>query len=221
MRVGGNAGRVLGFERMLFFSDAVFAIAITLLVLDLRLPPIHNDVLTLDEIVPKLVGFVVSFFVIAQYWLAHHRLFESVRDYDAPLLRANLLFLASIAFLPFPTSAVAELVGTSIAVVFYALSVAMVGLLLVMLTFVARRGPLRAEGATRGGTWAMVIRSLGAPLMFVATAVVAVHRPQLAMRLWLTLFIVLPLSGRLGTIVGRRIDARPAVVPNAGADAGT
>ena len=220
MRVGGDAGQALGFERMLFFSDAVFAIAITLLVLNLRLPAIHSGVLTFDEIVPKLVGFVVSFFVIAQYWLAHHRLFESVKAYDAPLLRANLVFLASIAFLPFPTSAVAELVGTSIAVVFYALSVALVGLLQVMLTLVARRTALLAEGATRGGTWALVIRSLGAPLMFVATAIVAVHAPQLAMRLWLLLLIVLPLGVRLGTLVGRRIDARQAGATNLGTKAG-
>ena len=207
MNIGGATGKTLGFERMLFFSDAVFAIAITLLVLDLRVPPIENGVLHLDALIPKLIGFVVSFFVISQYWLAHHRLFETVTRYDPPLLRANLLFLASIAFLPFPTSAVAELSRTGIAVMFYALSVAGVGLLLFTLILVARRPALCAQGATRGGTWAMAIRSLGAPLLFMTTAAVAAANPSLATRLWWLLLIVLPLSTRLGAAIGRRIDA--------------
>src|ERR1700723_51476 len=94
-------GRKLGFERFIFFSDAVFAIAITLLVLDLKVP--NADAFALAPLIPKLLGFGISFYVIGRYWLAHHQLFEAVEGYDGLLLGANLWFLASIAFLPFPT----------------------------------------------------------------------------------------------------------------------
>jgi len=59
-------------ERLVFFSDAIFAIAITLLVLDLKLPPDSHGIIKWDEIIPKLFAFALSFFVIGVYWLNHH-----------------------------------------------------------------------------------------------------------------------------------------------------
>ncbi len=204
---GASPGRALGYERMLFFSDAVFAIAITLLVLDLKLPPAVAGGIAIGPVIPKLFGFGISFYVISLYWLAHHRLFESITGHDRALLRTNLVFLASIAFLPFPTSVVAEYRDSTAAVIFYALSVATVGGLLVLLTLVARRPALMAPGATRGGTWRMVCRSLGAPLVFIATSVIAArYDPGLAMRCWLALVVVVPLAERIGRVFERRID---------------
>jgi hypothetical protein len=102
------ADRRLGFERFIFFSDAVFAIAITLLVLDLKPPHGRAGEFDLTTQIPNLIGFGLSFYVVGRYWLAHHALFETVRAYDRRLLVVNLVFLASIAFLPFPTSVVAQ-----------------------------------------------------------------------------------------------------------------
>ena len=161
--------RHLGFERLVFFSDAVFAIAITLLVLDLKLPPEAHGVIAVGALIPKLVGFIISFLVIGIYWLAHHRLFETIKGQDNPLRVANLIFLAAVAFLPFPTTLVAE--GPAVfPVVFYAISVAAVGLLLCVLTLVARRPRLLRAGETRGGTARFLIRSLAPPIYFLATA---------------------------------------------------
>src|SRR5215472_2918297 len=96
-----------GYQRLLFFSDAVFAIAITLLVLDLRLPP-GSQVFDLAAVRQQIIGFVVSFYVIGRFWLSHHALFEGVAGYDVRLLATNLLFLAAVVFLPFPTTEVSE-----------------------------------------------------------------------------------------------------------------
>jgi len=167
MTHGSNPGRTLGFERLLFFSDAVLAIAITLLVLEIRLPAPVNGHIAFEEAVPKLIGYAVSFYVISLYWMAHHHLFENVADYDRHLLRANLAFLASIAFLPFPNSIIAEHAGEGWAVIFYSLSLAVAGVMLLVLTLVAQRSAVMAEGSTRGFAWRLIIRSLGAPLVFV------------------------------------------------------
>jgi hypothetical protein len=142
-------GRKLGFERFIFFSDAVFAIAITLLVLDLRVP--NADAFALAPLIPKLLGFGISFYVIGRYWLAHHRLFEAVEGYDGLLLGANLWFLASIAFLPFPTSVVTEARPNAAPVTFYAASMMVVGLAMFVLVLIARRPALLRPGQTRGG----------------------------------------------------------------------
>lgn len=106
-----------GFDRLVNFSDAVVAIAITLLILPLVdtatelgsgsiLELLQNDWL-------KLVVFVISFVVIGRFWLAHHRMYESVIGYNTPLLWVNLLWLMSIVFLPFPTELIAAGEGTS------------------------------------------------------------------------------------------------------------
>jgi uncharacterized membrane protein len=200
-------GRSLGFERMMFFSDAVFAIAITLLVLDLKLPIAANGAFEIKPLTPKLIGFGVSFFVIGRYWMAHHRLFEAVRTYDGPLLTANLIFLASIAFLPFPTSVVAQVSSTAPPAVFYLLSMAVVGSLMVILTLVARRPALMAPGQSRGATADFVIRTMGPPVVFLIAAALAVSHPGLGLWLLLSLIPAGWVVGRLGQAVGRRVDA--------------
>ncbi len=197
--------RPLGFERLVFFSDAVFAIAITLLVLDLKPPAETHGAALLKVMIPKLIGFVTSFFVIGIYWLAHHRLFETIKDQDGALRRANLVFLAAVAFLPFPTSQVAE--GPAVfPVVLYALSVAVVGLLLVGLILVASRPKFLRAGETRGGTARFAIRSLGPPIGFLVTAAIATRKPDWAMLMWLLLYPIVMAMDRLGRLVERRID---------------
>jgi uncharacterized membrane protein len=202
-----HAAKGIGFERFIFFSDAVFAIAITLLVLDLKLPAGQNGPLVWAPLIPKLIGFGLSFYVIGRYWLSHHALFEAVQGYDRPLLWVNLAFLAGVAFLPFPTSVVIQLPAGSGAVGFYALSLAGVGLLMLALVLTARRPHLLAPEATRGETVHLAIATAGAPLVFLLTAAVAVVWPREALWMLLLLSPVGWLCERLGRIVRRRVDA--------------
>ncbi len=104
-------------ERLILFSDAVFAIAITLLVLEIKIPEIHNNVsdkVLLKELVhliPKFVGYFISFMLIGIYWTVHHRIFGYVINFDSKLLRLNLMFLFFIALMPFSTGFYSEYVG--------------------------------------------------------------------------------------------------------------
>lgn len=112
-------------ERLTFFSDAVFAIAITLLVIEIRPPAIHGaSEKALQEallgLVPNYVGFVVSFFVIGRFWLGHYRLFGQLARADDRLVLANILLLLGIAFLPFPTAVFSEYVNLRTATFLYA-----------------------------------------------------------------------------------------------------
>jgi hypothetical protein len=111
---GGPPGHVApGLERLVFFSDAVFAIAITLLALDLRLPDRtggYTDATLLDALsglMPSLFAFALSFVILATFWLGHFRTFRAVVRSDGWLVTINLVFLFFIALLPFPTSIVA------------------------------------------------------------------------------------------------------------------
>ena len=100
-----------GFDRLVNFSDAVVAIAITLLILPLVESVVEFDgdvsVFVLSNLYQIFV-FFLSFVVIGNFWMVHHRLYEKVTDYSTPLIWANLLWLLSIVFLPFPTELLAN-----------------------------------------------------------------------------------------------------------------
>jgi uncharacterized membrane protein len=105
-------------ERMILFSDAVFAIAITLLVIEIKVPELHDEAVTdkallhkLGKLIPKFIGFVVSFMLIGLYWSIHHRMFGFVTNYTRKLLGLNLLFLLFIALMPFSTGFYSEYAG--------------------------------------------------------------------------------------------------------------
>ncbi len=139
----------LGRERLVFFSDAVFAIAITLLVIEIRLPEadIGGDggklLAALGALLPRYVSFVVSFIVIGNLWLGHHRMFRMVRAYDGPLMLLNLLFLFFVASLPFPTAVVGRYSAIPAAEALYAGWVALAGFAkLAMWMYASRRGRL-------------------------------------------------------------------------------
>jgi uncharacterized membrane protein len=115
-----------GLDRVLAFSDGVFAIAITLLVLAFRVPILHGPNLNhrlLDALLHQgslLIGFAVSFFVIARLWMSHHRLSLLLRRVDTQFIAVNFLFLAFVVFLPFPAEVVGLYGKTTTGVVFYA-----------------------------------------------------------------------------------------------------
>jgi uncharacterized membrane protein len=202
-------GRRLGFERLVLFSDAVFAIAITLLVLDLRVP--DGGAFTLGPLIPKLLGFAISFYAIGQYWMAHHRLFEGVQAYDGLLLAANLCFLASIAFLPFPTSVVTQIRQSPAPVTFYAGSLMAVGLAMLALVLIARRPAMLRPGETRGGTVRAAVSACAAPLVFAGTAIAAASGLRSALWLFVLLTPVGWAAERIGRAIGRRVDAANAL----------
>jgi uncharacterized membrane protein len=132
-------------ERVVVFTDAVVAIALTLLVLDLRLP--DGDYLTdasLQEALRGLsrnyIAFGVSFVVISVWWWTNHRMLRKVYRYDGGLLALDLVWLATIVFLPFPTSVLSNTSGLPTATAFYACANAAVGLAnLAMLVYLRRR----------------------------------------------------------------------------------
>ena len=116
--------------RIAAFSDGVFAIAITLLALQLEIPKgdavdVWHEVVSLHS---SFIAFAISFGVIGAYWIAHHRLFAFIERYDRRLLWLNLLSLFFIVLMPFTTSLVGEHGDRSVSVVIYALSIAAAGL---------------------------------------------------------------------------------------------
>jgi uncharacterized membrane protein len=196
-RDSNNQTDKLGLERLIFFSDAVFAIAITLLALEIRLPttdgPVSNSQLfrNLLAIWPKYLGYVVSFLVIGTLWIGHHRKFLLIKHHDRRLLFLNLILLMSIAFIPFSTSVISEY-GNLTATIFYALSIAVAGLLSALVWwYAARNYRLVDNKVKRKELWKELLRPLGVSGVFIASVGLAFINSDLAKYAWI---LILPMT---------------------------
>lgn len=122
-------------ERMLLFSDAVFAIAITLLIIEVHVPelprgsPATDYGMALAHLIPSIAGYVVSFLVIARFWITHHAAFAHMPPFDVSLSWPNIQLLMIIGFMPFATAFLAKNLGAVVPTVVYNLTLMIASLL--------------------------------------------------------------------------------------------
>ncbi len=203
--VGASKGRVEA------FSDGVFAVAITLLVLDITLE--HKA--TRGRLWHDLGGlgfhyaaYAISFLTIGVMWVTHHRLLGNVATVDHGLLYRNLFLLAVIAFIPFPTGILSQYVhgegaqNMRAAVVLYGLTMIALGVAFTLLWLrVYRRPAIQAPGASPAAIQTDLVLSAVATLIYVAATALAFRWPLLS----LIVFAVLVIGF---TVAGPRTDAK-------------
>ena len=184
-------------ERMILFSDAVIAITITLLVLELRLPEPAaelSDAQLWSGIVntmPNLFAYALSFVVIGTFWIGHRRAFGHIKRSDGVLTWINLLFLMTLGLMPFFTGVLAENDGT-VGTSRYAALVAITSLLLGSVTVYAERAGLTDATAKRRPLWAGYINAL----VFGLSIPIAFFHADLAKYCWILLVPLGVLSAR-------------------------
>ena len=193
-----------GLDRLVNFSDAAVAIAITLLVLPLvdiasQIRHAHPTVWGLFLANwPTFLAFGISFVVIARFWVVHHRVFEFVRDYNPTLVWLNFLWLASIVFLPFATNVLALASGSNPGVnALYIGTLIVTSASMLLIEFVLTRNPGLLREGVEGGL--RLTSSVVATALFVVALVLAVLVPTVGM-LWLLLLL---LSGPIEALYDR------------------
>jgi uncharacterized membrane protein len=185
------------FSRTLTFTDGLFAIAATLLVIDLAVPVLHVDhsvhelADALNDESEKFISFFISFAVIGRYWLAHHTFFSQLARMDRPLIALNLLYLAFIAFLPFPTALLGEYFSNPLSIVIYAVNVAIVSGMEVVLFSRAQNHGLLEKKLPRDVYRFGAAMSLAPVLFFMLSIPVAFISTTLAVCCW---FLGIPLA---------------------------
>jgi uncharacterized membrane protein len=176
------------FSRVVNFSDALFAIAMTLLVVGIEVPDLSDgasvgelaDVLNDD--LGSFVSFVISFTVIGRYWLAHHGFFARLAAVDGGLIGINLVYLMFVAFLPFPTGLLGNYFENPLAIVVYAVAVAAVsGMEVVLFRHAQGRGLFQREMPDEVFRWGVRLSLspligflISIPLAFVSTTLAVV-----------------------------------------------
>ncbi|RFA08795.1 hypothetical protein B7R54_05800 [Subtercola boreus] len=165
-------------ERLQYFSDAVFAIALTLLVLEIALPEIQDPTnLTINEglldLWPKFLAYALSFGVIAINWAGHHRKFAVTTGFDAGVVWIDLLLLFLIAFLPFPTSLLSDYPGYVTPVILYAAIVSAISLVQFWLWSYAYRKSFLDERIDRSIYRMVRADLLVVPVVFIVSIPIA------------------------------------------------
>jgi len=183
-------GNEIEFGRIVAFSDGVFAIAITLLVLGLGIEKGLSDGQLTNELLDlwdNLLAFAISFAVIGRFWVVHHRFFAEVDAFDGRLLGLNLLYLACVVLIPFSSQVLGEYGGQTPSVVLYSVNLAAVVLVgLWMGADARRRGLTSVDDETHRETW---IRSTYIAGVFLLSVPLAIVAPRAAAYLWLLLFL--------------------------------
>src|SRR5205823_9276689 len=183
-----------GVDRIAFFSDAVFAIAITLLILNIRLPsnlPENRLAGALASLGSLYFSFGLTFIVIGAKWMAHHRTFRYVRAYDDTMIFLNLLLLLTVAFLPFPSFVLGIYGDGAAATIFYAAAMSVSGLLGTLLWLYASKDHRLIDPDLNPHTIRYYTgRGLSLTAVFAVSIPVAAFAPRLAQVLWLLTFVV-------------------------------
>jgi len=178
------------------FSDAVIAIAITLLILEIKVPHAAGEEhlwTALAGLWPSYVAFLLSFFVIMVMWVNHHELIRMIEPVDYPFFFANGLVLLTVTFVPFPTAVLAEHLNTAeagAAMAFYCATFIPSSLAWNLLLHTIRRGNLfKPECTAEEISRIARAYSMSAPVYLVAT-VVAFYQPWLGLAINLALWIL-------------------------------
>jgi len=178
-------------ERLVFFSDAVFAIAITLLVIELHPPHLARGigdlvhVQALADLIPNFVGFLISFTVIGLFWMGHHRAFSLAAHYSPRILGWNMALLGMIAFMPFATAYLSSNFLQRVPTLFYCAVMLLAALFNLKVNRTATSPPMVDEAASAEDIFYVRIRGLSVALGS-ATAIL--------------LSAILPAYGQMGLI---------------------
>jgi TMEM175 potassium channel family protein len=192
-----NTGRIEA------FSYGVFAIAITLLILDIRVPESEFDDLWrgIAHQWPSYLGYATSFITIGGLWMAHHAIFRRLQFANLQVMRLNLLLLMAVSFLPFPTKLVAEAIriedAERAAVIFYGASLLVISMLLGALWgSIARDRELLKPEVSQAEIDSILRATTPNIAFYVGVIALAIVAPQVAAFGYLVIAIVAVLRAR-------------------------
>lgn len=189
-----------GPERLVALADGVFAIAITLLVLDISVPQglePEQYRQALSDTLPNLGAYAISLAVLAGFWRDHRAIFRTVQQVDGDVIALTVLGLGIAALLPFPTALVSEYGDETVSVVVYSVAVASLGAVHLALAALVVRRPWLRGGAAPVRDEALYAVDLGATVVvFLVTIPLALAVGPAAMWWWLVLVPVKVWLGR-------------------------
>jgi uncharacterized membrane protein len=186
-------------NRIEAFSDGVFAIVVTLLVLELKVPELTDPSqlpAALVHLMPKFLSWVISFAVVCIFWVNHHRLFHTLKQADNNVPWLNGLYLMFISFIPFPTALMGEYIQDKLPVIFFGAVMVLASLTASLLrAYASRKDELLEDGLNHSEVRSFAKRSfLFGPVLYACAALSGWIHPYVAVGLYVVIpiYFILP-----------------------------
>lgn len=190
-------------NRLEAFSDGVFAIAITLLILNVKVPDAHNiSNSQLNHILiaaaPKLLSFAFSFLVIGVFWVAHHRIFSFAKVVNTPLVWLNIVYLMFIALIPFPASILADNFFLPSTILLYTGTLFVIAMMhFLLLEYIIQNEDIKHEALTKEVYRSAVKTAIIGPVCYILAAASCLISAYLSLFfISFALFFYIFISGR-------------------------
>jgi uncharacterized membrane protein len=197
-----------GTDRLKSLSDGVFAVVITLLIFELKAPHLREPTSSaelLGEVLklwPKLLSYLISFFMVGIYWVGHRNIFDAIQRTDRSLLWLDNLFLLGVSFLPFPAAILGEYNANAMALTIYGANLAVISLSLYFLfVYAARRPHLLGTHATPGLLSAGRIIILTPFVFYGLASFAAFVQPKVSLLIFMALPVLYVSPGTLEAVV--------------------
>jgi len=185
------------FQRLDTFSDAIFAVAMTLLVFSFPFSDLPSTLAQAEaerlilSFGPQFETFFISFVVVGAFWMGHHEMFDRVTHYDRTFVWINFMFLLCIVFMPVPTALEVRYGSFWVPTALYAATVAATGLLLTLLwLYASYHYRLIDQTLGQHSIRMATIRSLITPVIFLLSVPVAYFSRDIAIYMWLSNFVI-------------------------------
>lgn len=201
----------LGKNRIEALSDGIFAIVMTLLILEIHVPNLSNNaanVVLLPELLklwPKFLAYFVSFVSLGVFWVGHHRMYHAIRSVDAVLLWLNILFFMFVSMLPFSTSLLNAFLQTQVAPLFFGANLAAIGWILwAQWAYAGSRSDMVSAFVSREHLSSVKLRMFLIPLVTTFTVLICFWSVQISLAIYLMLLLWYVLPGRSSGISPRQ-----------------
>ena len=193
-----RGGPELEFNRLAGLSDGVFAIAMTLIVVTIGEPFVSDSRIghEIARLWPQIFAFFLSFAVLGRYWLVHHEFMSLLTAINQRLLYSNLVYLALVAFLPFTTGLLGDYSSVGEVVAIYALNVAAISTMEVVMFAVAHKDGLVEKPLPGDAYRYAVLESLLPVVVFLVSIPLAFVHQYYAFACWASLLILEPIAAR-------------------------
>jgi uncharacterized membrane protein len=203
--------KFMNLNRFEAFSDGVFAIAMTLLVIEIKVPNLSQATAstaidTLIHTAPHILSYVTSFLVIGVLWLNHHALFHLLKRVDRIVLTINLVLLMCVAFIPFPTALIGEYGKLQPIVMFYGLTLSLTGIVYNVLWFYVVRQYLWSHPQVdRRFIYQASLWSIGYPIFYLIASLLSFSNTTLST----ILYVLIPLFYLFPSAIDRQLGSLP------------
>jgi uncharacterized membrane protein len=194
-------------HRIEALTDGIYAVAMTLLVIELKLPASESIATEVDlinavgHLLPRFIAWVISFLVLSLFWLGHHRLFQVVRHVDGRLIGLNIVQLGMVCLMPFSSALSGEFGGAVFSQVFYSLNMTMLSVFALLIArYIYRHPELCAYPMTEGAYLAARFRISGLIVISVVAVLISMVMPARGNIAFMLMMLIMPIS--------RRIEAR-------------